>query len=340
MKIIFDIGHPAHVHYFRNLISILKNRGNSILIIARNKDVSLELLNNYKLEYISRGKGSNSVIGKTYYLLRTLIFMLILTRKFKPNLFISFNSPYLSIVSKLTNVNHLCFNDTEHAKIGNLITSKFSDYLVTPDCFLKNYHKRHIKFKSYMELSYLSPKYFKPDKNIFNEINYDINEKYIIFRFVSWKAAHDFGHKGLDLKTKMELINSLKKYARIFISSESKLPDEMMKYKLDISAEKIHSILKYASLYIGEGATMASECAALGTPAIYINDLNAGTLIDQSSRGLIYHFESYSKDIIKTSKSLLNDKDLLINHKEKHAKMLNEKIDLTHFMVKLVNKFV
>ena len=35
----------------------------------------------------------------------------------------------------------------------------------------------------------------------------------------------------------------------------------------------MHNALKYASLFVGEGATMASECAILGTPAIYVNSL-------------------------------------------------------------------
>ena len=32
MRILFDIGHPAHVHYFKNLIELLKKNGNQILI--------------------------------------------------------------------------------------------------------------------------------------------------------------------------------------------------------------------------------------------------------------------------------------------------------------------
>ena len=44
-------------------------------------------------------------------------------------------------------------------------------------------------------------------------------------------------------------------------------------------------------LFIGEGATMASECAVMGTPSIYINSLTAGTLEDQEN-GLIFIYNS------------------------------------------------
>ena len=53
MKIFVDIGHPAHVHYFKNLIFNLKHKGHEFLITAREKDVSQELLDNYDIPYIS-----------------------------------------------------------------------------------------------------------------------------------------------------------------------------------------------------------------------------------------------------------------------------------------------
>ena len=30
MKVLFDIGHPAHVHYFKNLIKLLKQNGDRV----------------------------------------------------------------------------------------------------------------------------------------------------------------------------------------------------------------------------------------------------------------------------------------------------------------------
>ena len=69
MKIFIDIGHPAHVHYFRYTINKLKNDGHNIFITARRKDVTHQLLDNYNIPYTSRGIGSNSLIGKFFYLL-------------------------------------------------------------------------------------------------------------------------------------------------------------------------------------------------------------------------------------------------------------------------------
>ena len=43
MKILIDIGHPAHVHFFKNIIIELEKIGYECFIISRNKNISLFL---------------------------------------------------------------------------------------------------------------------------------------------------------------------------------------------------------------------------------------------------------------------------------------------------------
>ena len=93
MKILIDIGHPAHVHYFKNFIQILSNHNYDFLIIARDKECSLELLKKYKINHINRGKGRNSLIGKVFYALYANYIILKESIRFKPDILISFGSP-------------------------------------------------------------------------------------------------------------------------------------------------------------------------------------------------------------------------------------------------------
>jgi predicted glycosyltransferase len=44
MRILIDIGHPAHVHYFKNAINQLQQRGHAVFVVAREKEVSFRLL--------------------------------------------------------------------------------------------------------------------------------------------------------------------------------------------------------------------------------------------------------------------------------------------------------
>ena len=170
MRILLDIGHPAHVHYFKNLIKNLKNKGNQFLITAREKDVTHELLNNYKIPYISRGRGSNGLLGKFLYLFKANYQLYKLGKNFKPDLFISFASPYAGHVALFLRKPHISFTDTEHAKLGIISFLPFASIVLTPKVFKIDLGKKHLKFNGYMEQCYLQEKYFSPSSKILEQL--------------------------------------------------------------------------------------------------------------------------------------------------------------------------
>ena len=51
MRILIDILHPAHVHFFRNFHDEMAGRGHDLYITARDEDRSLELLCDFGLPY-------------------------------------------------------------------------------------------------------------------------------------------------------------------------------------------------------------------------------------------------------------------------------------------------
>jgi predicted glycosyltransferase len=60
MRIVVDIGHPAHVHLFKNFVWEMQKRGHEILITASKKEVSLRLLDAYGFDYIPLGSYGSS----------------------------------------------------------------------------------------------------------------------------------------------------------------------------------------------------------------------------------------------------------------------------------------
>ena len=52
---------------------------------------------------------------------------------------------------------------------------------------------------------------------------------------------------------------------------------------------------------------MASECAILGTPSVYVNSLSAGSLENQAKENLIHMFNSTDGVIEKVEEILKND---------------------------------
>jgi predicted glycosyltransferase len=316
----------------------MKKDGHEFFIIARNKDVTLRLLDSERIQYKSRGKGARSPFFKFFYFFKAIYIIWRASKLFKPDLFLSFASPYAALVAKIMKKSSISLSDTDNAKLGIASFVPLTKYILTPKCFKKYFGEKHFFFNGYMELCYLHPKYFKPDITIFNDLGLNDGQRYIILRFVSWSATHDLGIKGLNIEQKRVLIEQLSRHGKIFISSEGSLPAEFKPFQINIPPEKMHDVLACATLYIGEGATMASECAVLGTPCIYFNPLDAGTLCEQSDYGLLHYFKKF-EDVLDNALGMLKDPHLQQEHQKNRDIMLSEKIDVTSFIVWFLENF-
>ncbi len=321
----------------------MEKGGHSFLIISRNKEIEHYLLNNNNIPFIDRGKGSNSLIGKGLYFFKAIPFIYHKLIKFKPDILISFGTPYPAIVSKLIGKDHISINDTEHAKMHHLLTDPFSKYILTPSCYKKDLGPKQIQFNSYMELCYLHPKYFTPDASILSFLNIKKDEKFVIMRFVSWNASHDIGHSGLIYDMKYKAVKEFSKYAKVFITSEADLPPELKIYQIKIPPEKMHDVLFYASLLYGESATMASESACLGTPAIYLDNDGRGYTDEQEKKyNLVFNLSESIEDQVKSIKlgiNILVKTNYKMELRENHKKLLVEKIDVTSFIVWFIENY-
>jgi len=223
MNILFDINHPADVHLFRNAIEVLQKEGHHIVITSRDKDVTLELLDNFNLEHIPLSKAAKGLFFQVCELIYRQLRLIPILFKYKIRICISSTGACNVHICKLFNIPTLVFYDTEHAKLQNYITIPFATLFITPDCFTDRYGKRHIIYNGIHDLAYLHPKYFSADSTIYDLLNLSNFDKFIIFRFVSWQAVHDIGQKGLSLDLKRKIIQLCSKYAKIFIVSEEKI---------------------------------------------------------------------------------------------------------------------
>ena len=338
MKIMIDIGHPAHVHFYKNTIWALESKGHEVMVTARDKEVCVELLNSYNIPHTvltKMGHGKISLMKE--WLIRDYK-LLMLARKFKPDVLTGILNPSVAHVSKLLGKKAIIFNDTEHATFAQSITYPFADVICTPSCFNKDIGKKQVRYNGYHELAYLHPNYFTPNPAVLDELGLTEDDIFIILRFVSWNASHDVGHSGI--QNKMELVQKLEKYGRVLITSEEKLGDVLEKYQIKVSPEKMHDLLYYASLYVGEGATMASECAILGTPVIYVSSLvgTMGNFVELEDKyGLMFNYSSSDK-VLDKAIELIQRKNLKQEWKTKRDVLLIDKIDVTEFMVQFIEK--
>jgi predicted glycosyltransferase len=341
MRIVFDIGHPAHVHHFKNVISGLTKKGHRILLLARNKDVTLKLLRAYGLPCVIVGKNYKSPIKKFFNQFIVNLRTLAKCVKFKPELLVGRASPNLAFASFILSVPFISFTDTEHAKINYIVSFPFAKNIVTPSSFTRDLGNKHLRVDSYFELGYLHPKYFAPDPSVLDTLGVRKNEKYSIIRFVSWGASHDKGQSGLPLDTKGEIINAFSRYSKVFVSSEGELPEELRKYEIRIPPEKMHDALAFATLYLGEGGTMATECAMLGTPNVEINSLAKHCGVHRELRDkyeLQYYYDDYGEATEKALELLKAQESQAIWQKRRN-RLLSEEIDITAYMIWLTENY-
>ena len=337
MRLLIDIGHPAHVHLFRPFAKIMQKKGYKLLFTCRHKEFEIELLKNAEFQYISFGNKYNSILGKILGLIVFNIKMLKTALKFKPDIFLSAGSMYAAHISSILRKPHITFEDT-----GNMeqvyLYKPFTDVILTSDVFHMDLGKKQIKYSGFHELAYLHPNHFKSDKAILDYLALNPIKKTILFRFVSWNATHDIGQGGFKLSDKLSIIKKIADTYNILISSESSLPLELEKYRLNTKPEQIHDVMSYVDLFIGEGATMASECAMLGTPAIYVNTMEAGSIDDQEKSGLLFHFRTVEGVLEKALEILFktDSKDYFYSN---YKKMLSKKIDVTAFLVWFVEHY-
>lgn len=339
MKILIDIGHPAHVHYFKNFIWIMKKNGHEIIITARDKEVAFQLLDYYKFPYYNRGEGEKGFFGKLFYTFQGDFCLLKHALKIKPDIFMSFGTIYPAHVAWLLRKPCISFNDTDHNVFAHMMLLPFTSTILTPKVYLKDHGAKHIRFDGFMELCALHPNHFTSNpSNVKDEIQLKAGEKYIVLRFVSWQASHDMGLKGLSLKEKYALVEELSKHIKVIISSETPLPDDLKKYAYRTHPAFMHDLLHDATLLVSESLTMSAEAAFLGTPALCITPAQAGTLDEEVRLGLIELFKT-SEGLADRAIAIVRQDSYKEQFKAKSKAVVKNKIDVTAFMVWFVENF-
>lgn len=293
MNILIDINHPGQVHLFMPLARRTIEHGGNVLFTARDKDVTLHLLETSGLPYVvcsKRGKGTLVLVRELFCKTRRILDE---AGKFCPDAIVSLGSPPAAWAAARLHVPHIALEDTEHSTEQALLYLPFTRFVLTSTAFRRNLGKKQIRYRGYHELAYLHPKYFTPDPAIIAAMGLSPDRPYSVARFVSWQASHDIGRHGLGADQQRELIETLAASGPVVLTSEAPLPAELQKRCLIPPPEHIHHFLAFARLYVGEGATMASEAAMLGTPAVYTNPLSAGTLEEQERYGLLFRVTDF-----------------------------------------------
>ena len=348
-SILFHVGHPAHVHFLKNTIWNLQKKGYETYIAATDKEVVLQLLDAYGFKYGVVGKNVRGLRSKAYNAIKMVFRLSKMVKKSKADLLVGAGSIYMAQAGMLTRRPYINFGDTEISRFDWLLLP-FADVLIRPLCYKERIrYDKEIRYNGYKELAYLHPNYFTPDLTVLDGLGLrkEDNDKYVVLRFISWAASHDVGLRGIKKGKELEFIRSFERYGSVFITSERKLDEKLEKYRITIPPEKMHSLLYYAQLYIGEGGTMAAEAAILGTPSIHIESTSSGIATGELSGnflelrdnyGLLYFYPGQDQALERAIR-ILEDKTAKNEWRKKREKLLKDKIDVTTWMTDFIERY-
>ncbi len=345
-KILVYLGHPAHYHLFRNVMNRLRNDGKEIVILIKSKDILEELLKRNNEEYLNilpEGR-KDSKIGILIGLLKRdmRLFKFVLGKKF--DLLIG-SEPSIAHVGRLLNIPSLVFVEDDAEVIPHFakLAFPFTKYVLAPvSCDLGKWENKKISYHGYQKLTYLHPNWFSPDKSIFTKY-FPEEEKIFMLRLSKLNAHHDFGIGGMTKEFLLKLVAILEKEGRVVISDEGNILPELEKYQLKINPLDIHHILANSYMLISDSQSMTMEAAMLGIPSIRISDFTGriGVLEELEYKyDLTYGIKPAESDrVFDLLEKMLPDKTLREKFKNRHSRLMNEKIDVAEFLVWLIEGY-
>lgn len=338
MRVLFDIVHPAQVHFFKNAIARLQERGDEVRVTARKKDITVDLLTALNIEHTCISvKGRNMAAMGVELISRTLKLMKIV-RTFKPDVMVARVGHSIGITGRLLGIPTVIYDDMEHARLQAAIGMTFATYICTGLGYYRDFGKRQVRFDGPPVLSYLDPKYFTPNPEPLRAAGLDPDETLIFFRMVSWGASHDVGRKGTTIKELKAAIDTLSKYGRVIISAEDPLPGSLGRFANPVPVANMHDLLAFCDVCLIEGGTMAEEAAVLGVPSICKNTYDFGYLRAlENDYGLVFRPNSMNK-AVQIAEEILENPNAKTEFKQNRKKLLDDSEDIVEFMLSVIDR--
>jgi predicted glycosyltransferase len=297
MRILIDITHPAHLHFFRHVIPRLREAGHELKLTGRDKDILRQLAGELDFDLEFFGGSPAGVIGMARTLLGRKRRLRRIVRAFQPDVMAALGGTFIGALGWWCRVPTVVFYDTENATLSNRITYPFAGRICTPAAYLHDV-PRQVRYAGYHELAYLAPDVFTPDPAVAARLRGEDGRPYAIVRFVGWEASHDLGMGGIPLAGKRRLIERLRSVGRVHLSSEGPLPPDLEALRFPLPLAQMHDAIAGAAVVVGESSTMASEAAVLGVPSVLVHPrIERGYTQEQAERwGIVHWYEAAELD--------------------------------------------
>jgi len=340
MRALFDLRHPAQVHFFKDLIGVLRRSGDEVLVTSRDKDETLELLDSLAIPHTCLSRMREGLGGMGLELGWRTARMLRLARRFRPDVLVARTGIATGLVGKALRLPSIVFDDTEFARLQIALSAPFATVICTGLGYGRRFGGKELRFNAPPHLAYTHPSRFTPCGDVLRLHGVDPDEPFVVLRLKAWRAIHDRGVRGPSDSEIRRLLEVLKGYGRVIISAERPVPGDMRGCLNPLPTGEALHLLAFARLYVGEGSCMAAEAACLGTPAIFLSPVSRRGYLDamQDRYGHVSTVRNVSQ-AIERSRAWLATAGARERAEQARRRLVQECDDPLEFMLEVVRRY-
>jgi uncharacterized protein len=332
VRVLFDIVHPAHAHFYRYLYERLVGEGHECRVLARDKEVTLALLDEFGIPYETHGRPRKWRTGQARELMARDLKLYRIARKFRPDFVLARNPAGTHAARAVRAVGIFDTDDGYAAGPVFTLARPTARVITTPECLTDDFGKKHLRYPGYKALAFLHPDHFRPDPGVTARLGVG-DGPFGIVRLTAMDSAHDRNMQGVPRTLARSLIHLLEEHMRVFVSSEGPLPDEWAHLAFPIEPRYMLDALAAASMVVGDSGSMIGEAAVLGTPTVFLGSFahKRTYLVDLEARwGLTRVFlPDEGEDMLQTVRQLVEDPNTVRLWHERRAKMLEHAVDVS-----------
>jgi uncharacterized protein len=298
-KVLADISHPAHVHFYRAIATELSFRGIEVLPVGRRKDVTEALLEasagatgalspppstlsvSTSEEVPASATGSRRSAAAE--LLARARFLRRLADSTGARVLLTRN-PSGVLAAARTNVTSV-FDTDDGPSVGAhfWLARPFADVITTGDWMPGQFGRAHRRYRGFKALAYLHPARFSPRP--LSDVHPALvatGRPLVVVRFSAHRASHDRRIAGIAPSVRMQLLELLGQRSTVVLSEEPTPgtarrsgPDDgaprVLGTDIRLDPADLLHVLAAADLCVGDSQSVAAEAAMLGVPTIRLS---------------------------------------------------------------------
>ena len=332
-KVLFDILHPAHLHFFSKTFDALRAQDLTPIICTRDKDITPKLATEMGLTHQilstsgqKKGRLPFEAIHRSFELQK------IISHE-RPHLLVGVMGVFIAPLGRINRIPSVVFYDTETARWSNRMTFLLANRVCAPTSFQWTGSTNIYRYPSFQTFSAL---YERALKIAGHQTQTPRNT--ILFRFVARNSSHELLEQKASWNERIAWVNNAQLHYQVIISSESPLPPALLQFQYRGKPSDLHSLIASAKIVFSESATVCSEAACLGVRSFYVSDSPRGYLQELEEKyDLVHQVKNHERSaFLNLLQNNTWESVFSTDATESHRQLLRDKIDPNPFILEQI----